>query len=101
MAEHGTSDLEMAAEESKRILQQMHEQGIIDLDAPMRQLFDRLDTPGDVSGFQLTSTKIGSPEPDQWWVLMDVEVDDETGERSGRVLAGSDLKAGGLGRPGR
>lgn len=99
MSENGTKDQEMFAIEGQRILQQLHEQGIIDLDAPMRQLIDRLDTPGDVSGYQLTSTSIGSPTPDQWWVLVDYDEDD--GNKRGRVLAGSDLKSVGLGHLGR
>lgn len=63
MPENGTKDQDMLAIEGQRILQQRHEQEIIDLDAPMRQLVDRLDTPGEVSGYQLTSTSIGSPTP--------------------------------------
>ncbi len=65
----------------------------------MRQLVDRLDTPGEVSGYQLTSTSIGSPTPDQWWVLVDYDEDD--GNKRGRVLAGSDVKSDGLGHLGR
>lgn len=46
MSENGTKDQEMFAIEGQRILQQLHEQGIIDLDAPMRQLIDHLDPRG-------------------------------------------------------
>ena len=50
----GTGGGQQAAspERAKDILQRMHDQGVIDLDAPMRQLFDRLET-GDVSGYAL------------------------------------------------
>ena len=99
MSDNATKDQERTAAEGKRILQQLHEQGVIDLDAPMRQLFDRLDTSGDVSGYQLTatSTPYGNPQADQWWVYVEVENDGEGGKK-GRVLAGSDLKADGLSR---
>ncbi len=93
MSANGTTDQTQAAAEGKRILQHMHEQGLIDLDAPMRQLFDRMDSSGDVSGYQLTSTKIDDPSrnPDQWWVYLELDSDG-----SGRVFAGSDLKDAGL-----
>lgn len=89
----GTTDQEIAAAEGQRILKQLHEQGVIDLDAPMRQLFDRLDSTGDVSGYQLN----GGPAPDQWWVYVDIENDGKGGKK-GRVLFGSDLKDDGLKR---
>ncbi len=80
---------ETAAAQGRRLLQDLHEQGIIDLDAPMRQLFDRMETSDDVSGYQFTTTsKIESPTPDQWWVFAEVD----KGGSGGRVLAGSDVK---------
>lgn len=93
MSENETKDQEITAAEGKRVLQQLHDQGVIDLDAPMRQLFDRLDTSGDVSGYQLTA----GPEPDQWWVYVDVS-QDKDGNKKGRVLLGSDLKDDGMTR---
>ena len=96
MSETETKALNVTAEEGKRLLLHLHEQGLIDLDAPMRQLFDRMDSTGDVSGYQLTSTtKYGGPNSDQWWVYIDLDTDDDGG-RSSRVFAGSDLKDAGL-----
>lgn len=84
MSANAQTDQEQTAVEGKRLLRQLHDQRLIDLDAP-----------GDVSGHQLTSTTIDGPAPDQWWVFVDADNDGQ-GRRSGRVLAGSDLKDAGM-----
>jgi hypothetical protein len=81
------------AEDGKRALQELHDRGVIDLDAPMRQLLDRMDAPGDVQGYEFTT----GPEADQWWVYVTIEPDSQGGTK-GRVLMGSDLKEDGTPR---
>ena len=67
MAEKRTTGQETSNRPStKEVLQQLHDQGVIDLDAPMRQIFDKIEAGGDVSGYQKT---IEGPEGEQIWAL--------------------------------
>lgn len=98
MSEHQTTDLAATAAEGKRVLQQMHDQGVIDLDAPMRQLFDRLDTSGDVSGYQLYEVPTAiEADVNPWWVYVQAENDGKGGKKA-KVLMGTGLKEDGLNR---
>jgi hypothetical protein len=89
MAETGKAGQKTnAAAEGKRMLQEMHDRGVIDLDAPMRQLFDRMDAAGDVQGYE----QISGPEADQWWVYVHDSSDGKGGGTT-KVLAGDDYKS--------